>query len=474
MTPDWLKQLAEACWEQTDPKEQLPPRIPDMDELTVFAVNDTSQESRDECFKRLSALPQTESNAAALDFDVAAIHAAWLKHGRPNELKHPLVPLIKAWQREAKPDTRRTGIYPSALEQARVRVHTPELFAADVYDVNGHDAPLGAVDTAWLPGMAPPESSLEPNYPLRIYDWLGGESLRQGRGAPAELRIFVEALMLLWQEDRHMRRRIRVTLGDLRDWLYPNEPERYEPNRITKRIRKALLHVDHMRVDATLPGAKAATLWRPVSITAYPYADLRSPVVFDVELPPGSSVGALVDRHALRLVGVQSALKFRALLGLYFLWNRYGTHNGKRILSTRPVVARNHDGMVVDKAGRVVTDDRGRPRQGWRAGILLNDCGNPTDLAHAARERNPAIDRYPVLTNDDLLTLCYPQSEVAKTQRNRVGDTSTRRRKRLHDARKAIRDMERDGFLSIEEDALDQEQRLGWRILPPEKFFSST
>lgn len=101
-----------------------------------------------------------------------------------------------------------------------------------------------------------------------------------------------------------------------------------------------------MRIERTLPGSAVPSLWLPIAVRAMPVADLDSLVVFDIELPPGSSGGALIARHSMRRYGLVSAPQRSASLGLAYFWDRYGTFNGRRILATRPRVARNQDGLA--------------------------------------------------------------------------------------------------------------------------------
>lgn len=392
-----------------------------------------------------------------------AVHAVWRKvraarqkHGHGNKTQHPLVPFIELWQRAAKPDTRRSALFPSESIDPR------EAYTLSLPDVpTSPDMPLGPIpDTLYLAGLVPLGTTPGRPASLSLYDRSEGLSSQRGPGAPMALRVFVEAMTLLWQGERRGRRRVRLTLRDVRDWLYPNHPERYEAKRIVGPVRRALSQVDHLRVDAILPGAKTSTLWRPVSVTGYPRDSLDSPVIFDIELPPGSDVGALVDRHALRIAGVKSALKYRALLTLYIEWNRYGTHAGKCIQAKRPRVLRDRNGGLLDVRGNPIIDRRGRPESRWSKGVYVGADGKPTTAQGAVREWNPERKRYPIYTNDELLTLCYPLRDV----------TAMSRRRRLQDARRALEYLEKDGYLTLERDALRKDGAHGWRVMPPDGF----
>ena len=354
-----------------------------------------------------------------------------------NGLKHPLASIIALWQRAAKPDTSPLPVVPHVIDPKKAYTLSPP-------DENvPSDMPLGPIaDTSYLLGLA-------------LLD-----TTHRGCSASMALRLFVEVMTLLWQDERHGRRRVRLTLRDVRGWLYPSHPERYEAKRILDPILRALYQINHLCVEVLLPGTKTPTLWRPVSVISYPHDSLDSAVVFDIKLPPGSDVGALVDRHALRMVGVKSALKYRALLSLYLEWNRYGTHAGKRIQAKRPRVLRDQNGRLVDVGGNLITDQRGRPEVRWSKGVYVDADEKPTTAQGAVREWNPERKRYPVYTADELLTLCYSLR----------GAMTKSRRRRLQDARRGLEELEEDGYLTIERDALRKDGARGWRIMPPDGF----
>ena len=72
-------------------------------------------------------------------------------------------------------------------------------------------------------------------------------------------------------------------------------------------------------------------MWVAVAVRTYPksWNAYSSPVRFEVELPPGvNDRGPLVYRPALRELGQKSALRYRAYLGLCYLWDRHGATRG--------------------------------------------------------------------------------------------------------------------------------------------------
>ena len=180
-----------------------------------------------------------------------------------------------------------------------------------------------------------------------------------------------------------------------------------------------------------------------------------------VELPPGSDRGPMIDRVTLQRLGAQSSPAFRAWVRLPYLWNTYGTRRvgrGKnkrtaRIHATRPRVSRNVDGAMLDHKGDVIRDHRGAPVKLW---------SDPRAVRLGGEERNPAADRIPVLTDADLVALCYDNRHVSDTAY----------RYRLVRAKEALRQMQKDGHIVIERNAEQKrrgERRRGWRVLQPRR-----
>ena len=395
-------------------------------------------------------------------------HKLWCEARNFQQVKHPLSPLILAWFRRPlpiEPSLKNNGILPHF--QA---VHDSQLALSlnNLPDMTGAHGEM----TAYLPGFEPQSPTLLSAPILYLYDYVGGTSLTRGRAAPHTLRIFYEAIMSIPLEGRQHRRYVNLTLRDLRDWLYPDvmHPNgrlgrsSYKPSKHFKLILHALHEVHNLRVEVVPTGDKAPTLWQPVSLRALPTKDLESRATFEIYLPPGSSRGALVEKHILRALGLQSALKYRAYIGLSYYWDKYGrTKNGQRgIVATRPVTARNAHGLLVNSAGVPILNRQGKPERKWKLGIPLDENNRPTDWVHAAREINPsAILYYPVLTDDDLLELCYNQPDGNQA-------TGNTRLDRIRMAKRALHGMHDAGHIHIVEESVSHDgERRGWQILPP-------
>ena len=347
--------------------------------------------------------------------------------------------------RPVEPDRRSDGIFPASLAAVRTVAPDPDTSRVPV----ALDAPalLGCAPggSSWLPGVDGTSETgiVRPALPLLLFDGAGLVSMTRGRGAPLALRLFVEAVLTVPRDQRSGVTRIVLTLRDWRDWLWANGGVSLA--KAWPRFTRALLLVHNARIPW------AGGLWSAVRVVNVPRGAvcLDDHVVFDVELPPGSDRGPWVNRPRLRLWGMHSAPAYRAMLGLATLWNTYGTTRvttrGQRrtthIQATRPTVRRDADGQVLDTRGQVLTGRGGHPvRSNWDRRAVRT----------GTRERNPAADRYPVLSDDDLIRLCY--AAVLRDAHKR-GAQRTRSRAVLE-------------TLAAEGDVVIEQNADGWRVLP--------
>lgn len=395
------------------------------------------------------------------------IHTLYENHGAG--LKHPLATLIEGWiverSQQVDTDKRKTGIIPANLNRIVVVDSRPDLIQLPNYD---EGSALGFVSSpdlqAYLPALQT-ESSLGAVLPLQLWD----RSASRGpeKQMPLDLRIWMEGITAIPASERVGQRRISVDFGNLVEWLMPNG--RYS-RAAWPSMQWALGRVHNWRIPWEKDGVGG--LWAAVRIVSGPrfwnaYSD---PVVFDVDLPPGvNDRGPLVYRPALRKYGQQGALLYRAYLGLCWLWDHHGARRGRYIQPERRRIARNADGNMIDAEGRVIVDKAGRPAKTWmipekktgrlapRPGVVFLDAdGRPVaDMEQAAMERNPAADRYPILTPDQLVELSY-QIDADKQV------TAPARRKRRERARDALIQIAADDYCVVED--VDG----GWRILPPQ------
>ena len=176
---------------------------------------------------------------------------------------------------------------------------------------------------AQLPLLPTPEG---PRVPLlELSDWRGVPTMAKGRGAPLDLRLAVGACVLTPHAARAARGRLVVTVRELRDFLFPNGWER---RRDWPRIREALFRAR----DYVIPDGRGN--WLPFALRREPGEDaaLDDLVLIDVELPPGSGHGPVIDRRELARLGVVSAPRFRAYIAgkRALTGGRKGANRGKK------------------------------------------------------------------------------------------------------------------------------------------------
>ena len=333
---------------------------------------------------------------------VEAMAARWESLEPAQRPKFPLAPLVRAWHDRPRPamlSTRTTGrIFPAKLAMApRTDRRAGNLFS--------HAAHVGEQEGELvLPGFQTARAA--PALPLQLYDLgLGAAHSEKTTGAPLALRMFVESILAISQEDRRGDGpvAISIALRDLLDRLYPG-PREPRPNEYWPRLMKAAEALDSM--EARMPWHDPETgcggLRRVVSVGDIP----RGPGALDdlvrivVDLPPGSRNGPQVSDNLGRW-GLKHRREYRALLNLAFWWHNPGQ-------TVRPVGQR--------------ADGKGRH---W--------------------QQSAAAAYYPTMSDAELVDIVFPTS-----RRTRVGNL-------LGEARQVLKNLERAGELRVLED----------KVLPP-------
>ena len=380
--------------------------------------------------------------------------AAWQDLDPGTRPAFPLISLVRAWHNRPEtvhPDTRRHGIAPNAAFDRRarqpVRGRLPGLATAPLSEFKPKDS-------AFLPGFEPVTTHRTAAPPaLALFDAAGLESLTQGRGAPLALRLWLEAMISAPVAARG-KARFHLSLAEVVRWLWPNG---WRPRVDRERLAAAFAAIDNARLpwEGEYMGQWGSGLWRPVSVVSLPTLDLKSSVVLDVELPPGSGPGPMIDRERLRGYGLDSAPAYRGYLAAAYHWNEHGTtHNGRRIRPTRPAVARNADGFIVDSESRIIRERGGKPTR------------NPYHkraIPLGGEEVNPPAATYGLLhvfTPDELTALAYSKIDLANTANPR------NYRSRAVDIFEGLAE---DGAILLEP-GHNYDGAKGWRILPPPGF----
>ena len=294
------------------------------------------------------------------------------------------------------PNTRRDRTLPtriamvggSAAEadaaRARGRLFTPAMHAG-VRD--------GREQT--LPGFGPENEDFQgPALPLVLYDLGGGSSTSPGQAAPLALRLWVEAILSVPILIRQVNVPVpmEIPLGRLLKRLYPNRRPR--PNEYWPRLTAAAeaLASNRARISWHDPDTGKGGVRSVVTVADIPRGPgaLDDVVTVTVHLPPGSGPGPIVSPR-LPYYGLQSAAKYRALIGLAYRWfipgrTRIPVGSGKR--------------------------------------------------RHWVQSRDPAV--YPRIDGDEIIEICFPTS--ARKQRRNL----------RHESRKELMALAADGEVRLE------------------------
>ena len=256
-----------------------------------------------------------------------ATNAAWRAAGG----RHPLAPLVAAWQRRPPPaewDSREHPVLSGTLA-GRDGGLRPLVMANDPRQL-----PLSLMGGSeprqlWL-GFEQPEPDV-PVLPLVAFDRRGGISMTSGAGAAHAIRLYVEALLAVPPDRRNDGSPIPLR-AKLRDVVTGLWPRGWQRGRDWPRLLAGLDELRRLGVEWEHGGTGG--VWFAVTVRSVPREDapLDDLVQFEVQLPPGSGPGPMVAREHLRLLGLDSAPAYRLYLSLCWLWGppRHSTRTADR------------------------------------------------------------------------------------------------------------------------------------------------
>ena len=334
---------------------------------------------------------------------------------RGQDVLNPLAPLINGYPATVNASTRtERRIIPGPLALG---------LPGDRRTQKGRLLPAAHIDPSSqgvLPGLR--RKRLLPSLATEFWE-MGGGGHGGGQTAPLSQRIFIECVTAVPFEDRAGNRRFSytVTMREFLHWLWPERDPLPSPSEYWPKLMPALYEVDGFRLPIIDPDTGEGRARRIVGfpdICLWPSGPEQKLEV-NVYLPPGSEVGPqLSDR--LRYWSTLSGPAWRALLQLAFLWWIPG-----RTLWPRQV-----------------RNGKGKGQQG------------PEHPGNWLRSYKP--NRYPVLTGQDLVDLCFPTTQ----------NKSDIRKVLLRRAIKALRELEKTGDLRLV-DLEGKGRKEGWQVLPP-------
>ena len=409
-----LKLLTEAVWRSVGAGGACPPdKYPTFRQLDdLITTTAWGSEAREEFFQRWQSLSPSHNATIESGGSFSELaHLVWeeVTESIP-KIKHPLAPLISAWQsgplevqavRDDDGSLRGDTIAPRiAMRDGNTGTNRLYLPPAHIgLDSDGTQSALPGFEDGRATGRIPV-------LPVNLYD-LGVEAgeARGGHGAaPIPARMLVKLAAAPSSVVRHGERFVsyKITVRDLRNALYPLERLDGRPRRqrsvgeLWPRIREAIRVINQdARIPILDPETGYGHFHHLLRINEnFGRIDLAMPIGVVLDIPPEVEGGVQLP-SSLDQWGAESAPAYRALLGLSFLWHEPG---------------RTH---APTKSGR------------WL--------------------RRTGLDPYDPLSDDDAIALAFPNSRV----RNR--GVLVRR------AWDALEHLEEYGELRIE----------GRRILPP-------
>ena len=257
------------------------------------------------------------------------LHARWLGMPEAERPRHPLAPIVAAWQArpvEAEPYRPvNRAVLPDLSRRTR-----------DLPDLPTLRTDRG---TLWLPGLEPAADAC-PSWLLALWDRAGGQQLQQGGGAPWALRIWIGALLHVAVRDRTGRPvTLPFTVREIAAWLHPDGWT--NRRRDWAKLPAALRALGDLRVPLPIVGPDGRETTGMVALVAAPVvpADWRNgnaPVYLDVRVPPEGAAGSRLDWPTLTRYGTKYAALYRAYLAVT-AWMHRTAYRGAPI--TRQIAA---------------------------------------------------------------------------------------------------------------------------------------
>lgn len=372
------------------------------------------------------------------------LHNVWQEERQQvdcDNIEHPLMDVVRAWiktQTATRVTTEKDKRYPIAvLKQPLGSVRELAFTENDPGEVFQTPERVDQIQMEFDLGGA--ASILPRIMPLQVVRTANLKPKTKSGAVSHELRIFFEAMMAL--QPRQRRADLMFRLGDLIDFLYPNG--KFNWTNQMPHIKRAL---DVLHTYATVPWVDdqgSLREWRPVAVRTplIDEATRDTPIYIEVQMPPDAKRGHMVIKDIHRRIGMKSAPQWNAYHVAAFLWDKYGTVRGKLVDPTRPIEHRDDQNRLVDATGKPLVN---------RNGNVIKSAYHPEAIKQLEREPNlDAIQRYAVLSSEDLILACFPN-----------GYPENNRRKYLQRAKKYWQQLEADEIVVI------RKEKDGWRILP--------
>ena len=397
-----LRLLTIAVWNTNDDNDgDCPPeKVPTFRQLDdLISTTAWGEDARSEFFRRWMSVEKiSDKTFDGVGSFAQLAHLAWQEAVKSEKgLKHPLAPLIDAWNtgplevqavRDADGNLRGDTIAP------RIVMRESGARTDRLYLPPAHIEIDGTGGQVIMPGFGEGNrTSRIPVLPVELYD-LGvqaGVSRGGNGGAPIPARMLVKLAAAPSTSVRHGVRFVTysLTLRDLRDALYPPEyldgrpRQQYSVGRIWPRIREAVRIINQdARIPILDPKTGYGRYHHLVRINEnFGRIDLNMPIEVVLDIPPEVEGGVQLPTR-LDQWGAESAPAYRALIGLSFLWHEPGrTHAPKGSRWLRKTGPDPYDPLDDDDVvalafpSSVKTNRRELARRAWAALENLEEYG---------------------------------------------------------------------------------------------------
>ena len=282
---------------------------------------------------------------------VSEMQAAGGRHEstKMEPIPHYAQTLIDIWQRsprKAEPFVpKNKGSIPRLARVTKGEVDAlpvlPSLFGGDGIDESNQLEPLPAAvapagDAFWL---------------VRLFQAVGGTTMRGGKGAPWELRLFIGALLHLGVAQRdgqwHM---LDIPTTDVIRWLHGDEWS--NKRRDWHKLPAALFAIRNGLNAVAVPGVGSVQM---MSVPVIPLAPTDPLVRFCVMIPRSAANGVRIDWPTLCAYGRQNAPVYCAYLAAQAALD-VSARKGSAITRTIGAPVLDADGKPVRRKGRAKRD----------------------------------------------------------------------------------------------------------------------
>ena len=236
------------------------------------------------------------------------VHVWWERITKQKRPKHPFAPIVAAWQARPKPAKPFRPVHRASLPKLH-RLSPEDGARMRLIGGGPERGPPTDREPAWLPGLEPAVRGC-PSWLLWAYDRAGGPLMRQGRGAPWELRLLIGSLLHLAVDQRDGEwRTLRLKTREVERWLHPHGWS--NRRRDWEKLPEALARMRERLSWMPVRGVGLVAMAVPTVIP-----DRRDdPLIeFSVRVPRSAANGARIDWPQLCAYGANSAVIYRAYL----------------------------------------------------------------------------------------------------------------------------------------------------------------